>query len=157
MTSPQLTGKHLLTIVLLSTMILSLPALSISANQPVMNAPGDGLSIILMIGDGMGFEHIKLGRWVEVGPDGNLTMDTFPYNWSIATHSLDEAITDSAAAATALATGNKTNNGWVGMTPIDSDLDTILEIAESMGKSTGLISTTRYNHATPAEQLRRDN
>ncbi|MFW9861472.1 MAG: alkaline phosphatase [Candidatus Thorarchaeota archaeon] len=98
----------------------------------------------------MGLEQAKLGRWVEVGPTGNLTMDTLPFNWSVTTHSADSAITDSAAAATAIATGVKTNNGMLGQTPVGTDLNTILDTAESLGKSTGLVSSTSYSHATPA-------
>ena len=140
----------LLFLAILSTVVLSMPVTNVDSSNHAAIADTSGLSIILMIGDGMGFEHVKLGRWVEVGPDGNLTMDMLPYNWSVTTHSADAAITDSAASATAIATGVKTKNGMVGQSPDGSDLTTILEIAEAIGKSSGLISTTIYNHATPA-------
>jgi alkaline phosphatase len=129
---------------------MSSPIASMSSTSHEIASESNGLSIILMVGDGMGLQQVKLGRWVEVGPDGNLTIDTLPYNWSVTTHSADAAITDSAAAATAFATGFKTNNGMVGQSPDGTNLDTILEIAESLGKSTGLVSTTSYSHATPA-------
>ena len=107
-------------------------------------------SIILMIGDGMGFEHIKLGRWVEVGSNDNLTMEQLPWNASVTTNSADSAVTDSAAAATAMATGYKTNNSMLSISPDLVELQTILEIAQSLEKSTGLVSTTHIQHATPA-------
>ncbi|MGD9381943.1 MAG: alkaline phosphatase, partial [Candidatus Thorarchaeota archaeon] len=139
-----------LTIIVLTILVISTPVSDVTSTDHTVSSEANGLSIILLIGDGMGFEHVKLGRWVEVGTDGNLTMDMLPYNWSVTTHSADAAITDSAASATAIATGVKTNNHMVGQSPSGSDLTTILEIAETMGKSTGLISTTSYYHATPA-------
>ncbi|MFW9887505.1 MAG: alkaline phosphatase [Candidatus Thorarchaeota archaeon] len=150
MSLPRTPYPSLLTLAILSTVMLSMPVINVDSSNHAAITDTNGLSIILMIGDGMGLEHVKLGRWVEVGPDGNLTMDTLPYNWSVTTHSADAAITDSAASATAIATGVKTKNGMVGQSPDGSDLTTILEIAEVIGKSSGLISTTIYNHATPA-------
>lgn len=66
------------------------------------------------------------------------------------TFSSDNYITDSAAAGTALATGNKTNNGVIGMDPQGIQVKSILEIAEEHGLSTGLVSTSSITHATPA-------
>lgn len=113
-------------------------------------AQEDGLSIILMIGDGMGYEHVKLGRLVEVGEDSDLVMEQSPLNISVTTHSANANITDSAAAGTAIATGIKTNNGMISVNPSGETLDTILEIAQTLGKSTGLVSTCYIQHATPA-------
>ena len=59
-------------------------------------------------------------------------------------------ITDSAAAGTALATGYKTDNGIVSQTPEGKTLYTVLENARNKGKATGLVTTTRITHATPA-------
>ncbi len=66
------------------------------------------------------------------------------------THSKDNRITDSAAAGTAMATGVKTNNGFVSQTPDEENLETILEAADQAGKSTGLVATSTISHATPA-------
>ncbi|MFX0061660.1 MAG: alkaline phosphatase [Candidatus Hermodarchaeota archaeon] len=109
-----------------------------------------GKNIILMIGDGMGFEHLKLARWVELGKEGHLSMEYLPLWLNVTTFSANNPITDSAAAATAFATGNKTNNGMLGVSPSLNPLETILEIAQSLGKSTGLVTTTEISHATPA-------
>ncbi|MHA2232551.1 MAG: alkaline phosphatase, partial [Candidatus Hodarchaeales archaeon] len=58
-------------------------------------------NIILMIGDGMGFGQVKLGRWVEVGNgSGSLSMEQLPFWLNVTTHSADAEITDSAAGAT---------------------------------------------------------
>ncbi len=109
-----------------------------------------GKSIILMIGDGMGFEQLKLARWVEIGKDDRFSMEKLPFHLNVTTNSSDNLITDSAAAATAMATGNKTNNGMLAISPLLEPLETILEIAHQLGKSTGIITTTALTHATPA-------
>ena len=59
-------------------------------------------------------------------------------------------VTDSAAAGTALATGEKTNNGMIGVTPDGQTLSTILDSAKENGKRTGLVATSTITHATPA-------
>lgn len=64
------------------------------------------------------------------------------------TFSSDEYITDSAAAGTALATSNKTNNGVIGMDTLGIRVTSILEIAEEHGLSTGLVSTSSITHMT---------
>lgn len=68
----------------------------------------------------------------------------------IKTHSADTEVTDSAAAGTAMATGHKTNNGMVGVTPDGEEVDSILDAAEDAKKSTGLVATSTITHATPA-------
>ncbi|ERN54660.1 alkaline phosphatase [Alkalihalophilus marmarensis] len=66
------------------------------------------------------------------------------------TNSADNWVTDSAAAGTAMATGSKTNNGMVSVSPEGEILDTVLEAASDAGKSTGLVATSTITHATPA-------
>ena len=107
-------------------------------------------SIILMIGDGMGFEHLKLARWVERGINNSLPLELLPMQLNVTTRSADNAITDSAAAATAMATGSKTNNGMLSISPSLEILETILEISYDLGKSIGIVTTTAITHATPA-------
>jgi alkaline phosphatase len=110
----------------------------------------DGRSVILMIGDGMGYEHAELASLVEYGVEGSLALQSLPWNASVVTSCLNALITDSAAAGTAMATGNKTNKGILAMTPTGEILQTILEIAQIANKSTGLVTTTFIQHATPA-------
>jgi alkaline phosphatase len=107
-------------------------------------------NIILLIGDGMGIGHITLARLALVGADGQLNMDKFPYVGLVKTHSVNDIVTDSAAAGTALATGQKTNNGMISVTPNGQPIKTVLELAEEQGKATGLITTVSIVHATPA-------
>jgi alkaline phosphatase len=107
-------------------------------------------NIILFIGDGMGNAHRLAARWATVGETGMLSMDDMSINGWTKTGSADNPVTDSAAAATAVSTGAKTNNGVIGM---DADLNivfTILEEARSRGKKVGLVTTTQVTHATPA-------
>lgn len=107
-------------------------------------------NIILIIGDGMGSEHIKAARWKKVGIYGSLHRDELLASGMIKTSSADNLITDSAAAATAMSTGVKTDNGIVGMDPSLNELKTILEEAKEHDKSVGLVSNTQITHATPA-------
>ncbi|MCF3942846.1 alkaline phosphatase [Oceanobacillus alkalisoli] len=66
------------------------------------------------------------------------------------TYSADSDITDSAAAGTAMATGEKTNNGVVGLDTEGNELQTILEASQENGKASGLVATSTITHATPA-------
>lgn len=106
-------------------------------------------NVILFIGDGMGVGQIAAaGMYAGAA----LSFESFPYQGQIATHSASSAITDSAAAATAMATGQKVNNGVIStaLTGDGAELKTVLEYASDMGKSTGLVTTTSITHATPA-------
>ena len=103
-------------------------------------------NVILLIGDGMGPEQIKAG---EIYKGEALTMQGFPYKTTVQTRSASDEITDSAASATALATGKRAINGMVGKDPNYLNLETIVDIASGMGKRTGVISTEELYGATP--------
>jgi alkaline phosphatase len=107
-------------------------------------------NVILFIGDGMGLGPIALARMTAAGPDGKLYMERMPVTGFVRTHSADAFVTDSAAAATALATGMKTNNGMVSVGPDGEKYLTTLEAVQSKGMLTGLIATSSVTHATPA-------
>ena len=102
-------------------------------------------NLILLIGDGMGPNQIMAGSLFR-GED--LCMMGFPYHTKVNTDSLS-GLTDSAAAGTALATGTRTINGYVGKDEYLVDLTTIVDIAASMGKRTGIITTEEIYGATP--------
>ncbi|MGD9396531.1 MAG: alkaline phosphatase, partial [Candidatus Thorarchaeota archaeon] len=151
MTVMTATPKLLMIILLLTSLIIpSIPIIDIQLGDNAILAAEEPLSIILMIGDGMGYEHVELARLVEFGEHGSLFMQDSDWNASVTTHSADAAVTDSAAAATAIATGNKTNNGFVSLSPSLISLETILEFAQSQNKSTGIVATSQLTHATPA-------
>ncbi|MCX7919084.1 MAG: alkaline phosphatase [bacterium] len=107
-------------------------------------------NIILLIGDGMGIGQITLARVALVGADGKLNLDRFPYVGLVKTHAADDIVTDSAASGTALATGQKTDNGKVSVSSDGQPIKTVLELAEEQGKATGLVTTVQIVHATPA-------
>lgn len=108
-------------------------------------------SVILMIGDGMGAEHVKAARWLSVGPTGVLAMDQLEMQdgWA-RTDDMYGFVTDSAAAATAMATGFKTRSGRLGVDGSGQSLVTILELAQADGKAVGLVTSVPLTHATPA-------
>lgn len=107
-------------------------------------------SVILLVGDGMSFNHVSIARDRAVGIGGRLHMERMPITGISRTHSADRPITDSAAAATALTSGVKTNNGRLGQAPDGSAWITILEKAQGKGYRTGLVATSSITHATPA-------
>jgi len=108
--------------------------------------------VIVMIGDGMGFEQVKAASLYAYGREGALAMEQMPHQAEMTTHSANSPVTDSAASGTALATGRKAANGVVSMaTPGDGQpLTTSLEVHGRQGHMTGLISTATITHATPA-------
>jgi len=135
----------------LRCLILFICAISLSAcSHDGNNTIASPDSIILFIGDGMGTEQRKAAQWLSVGMDDTLRMDTLDYTGASITASANSAITDSAAGATAISTGIKTNNGVIGMDSSLNALVTILETARSRGMSTGLVTNTQISHATPA-------
>jgi alkaline phosphatase len=107
-------------------------------------------NVIFLIGDGMGIVQISSSRIKALGANGLLNMEKMPIVGFIKTHSANELVTDSAASGTAMATGFKTNNGMISTSPGGKKLVTILEKFENIGKSTGLVATSRITHATPA-------
>ncbi|NKE34653.1 alkaline phosphatase [Natronococcus sp. JC468] len=112
---------------------------------------GDIENVIVLIGDGMGFDPIEVTSVVH----GDLSLQSMTGVGYTRTNSRSGEVTDSAAAGTALATGHKAYNGQISVRGDEDDDDptallTQLELAQSCGKATGLVSTTRITHATPA-------
>jgi alkaline phosphatase len=99
-----------------------------------------------MIGDGMGVSHVTAARVVA----GDLEMERLPVGGFVTTHAHGSLITDSAASGTAYATGQKTYNGAISVSPSKEPLKTVLEHAEERGMATGLVATCSITHATPA-------
>jgi len=107
-------------------------------------------NLIIMIGDGMGIPQITIARVSSQGADGRLNLDKIKYTGLVTTHSANNLVTDSAAAGTALATGVKTNKGFIAVDPELKPLKSILILAQRLGKKVGLITTARITDATPA-------
>ncbi|MBN2365272.1 MAG: alkaline phosphatase, partial [Calditrichaeota bacterium] len=89
-------------------------------------------------------------RVQKTGAFGELAVDKMPVTGLMKVHSAGRLITDSAAGATAMATGHKTLNGMVGVLPDSTPVPTILEICRDQGLATGLVATSSITHATPA-------
>ncbi|NEY18459.1 alkaline phosphatase [Bacillus ginsengihumi] len=106
-------------------------------------------NVILFVGDGMGAAHRNAIRLATVGLGKELAMNSMPYAGLVHTSSTS-AVTDSAAAATAMASGVKTNNGAIGVDANKKPRKTVLEAAKAAGKSTGLVTTSQITDATPA-------
>ncbi len=105
-------------------------------------------NVIFMIGDGMGPDQLELTKYVT--DTKVLAMEKLDRRPAMMTTRSLDGVTDSSAAATAMATGYKTLNGWVSMLPDGSKPETILERAEAIGKSTGLVTDVSVYDATPA-------
>ena len=105
-------------------------------------------NIIFYIGDGMSSVQRRITEEVH---GKTLAMNTLPIVGVYTTHSENSIVTDSAAAATAMATGYKTDSSVVGMDAWgEIAYETIAEAAKRLGKSVGIVTTTRLTHATPA-------
>ena len=105
-------------------------------------------NVIVLIGDGMGLEQISVG-WVLNG--GRLNMDNFRVTGGSRTYSANKLITDSSAGGTALAIGEKTKNGYIGINADGQPVSSLLHHAQRLGKKTGVVVSCRINDATPAD------
>ncbi|WP_226703476.1 alkaline phosphatase [Microbulbifer elongatus] len=129
-------------------------------------SPRTAKNIILFVGDGMGISTLTAARILEgqlrgeSGEENLLSFEAFPYTALIKTYNTNQQTPDSAGTMTAMMTGVKTRAGMIN---IDSDglradcagtagneLNTFLELMEDQGRSTGIVSTARITHATPA-------
>ncbi len=141
-----------------------------SGALPVVESPKN---VIFFLGDGMGMTTMTAARIYAVGEDGEMTMDTLPETAFVKTFSNDAQVTDSAPSMSAYMTGVKMNNEVISMSAetiarepsLDvngnklvnncgngngAPVQTLLETAKAQGLSTGVVTTTRVTHATPA-------
>ena len=104
-------------------------------------------NIILLIGDGMGAAQIYAGMTAN---GGDIYLENFTHTGFATTFAANRFVTGSAASGTALATGHKTNYGYIGVDTAGNPLMNVRELAQHLGKSTGVVSTSSVTHATPA-------
>ncbi|RNF86183.1 alkaline phosphatase [Lysobacter psychrotolerans] len=123
-------------------------------------------NVILFVGDGMGISTVSAARILEGqlrglnGEENALSFERFPYLSLSKTYSVDGQTADSAPTMSAMMTGIKTNQGVINVTQNARYNDcassrgqgvaTLLEFSEAMGLATGVVSTARITHATPA-------
>lgn len=133
-----------LSLVLVAVLLCTMPALA----EPLVK------SVIMMIGDGMGINHITAARIsLEDGAYSKLNIDTMPYTGFSINFSNNDLVTDSAAAATALATGFRTDNKRLATLPDGTPVKSIMMMAKERGLSTGIVTTVKITDATPAAFL----
>ena len=126
---------------------------TVAARQAIEG--GKAKNVILFLGDGMGDSEITVARNYLEGAGGRLSMDSLPLTGEYTTYSIDKDgsinyVTDSAASGTGWSTGTKTYNGAISVDGQDTDLPTILELAQRAGYTTGDITTAELTDATPA-------
>jgi len=131
-------------------------------------------NIIFIIVDGGGFNHIDAFDYYTNGKKGSQPFEKFPVKLAVTTYPAGGSyepekatedfnyvktglITDSAAAATALATGTKTNNGFIGIDINSQKIGNVIERCEKFGMSTGVVTTVPISHATPASFVAHQN
>src|SRR5262245_10285511 len=125
-------------------------------------------NVILFIGDGMGVSTVTAARILDGqqkgmwGEENELSFEKFPYLAHSKTYQANQQVSDSAPTMTSIVTGSKTNDGFLSIAPSvlgpdfaaaakpENRLRTILEQAEERGMWTGVVTTTRLTHATPA-------
>lgn len=134
-------------ILLITALLLASCAVNIEAVQIPETAPKKPKNIILVIGDGTGLSQISAAQFYKNSPSN---YDRFPVVGLIKTSSSSDVITDSAAGATAFASGIKTFNGAVGVRPDSTTVPTLLEVIAPQKIKAGLIATSSITHATPA-------
>ena len=107
--------------------------------------------VFLFIGDGMSYPQVQATAYF-LGKSKKLPFMEFPSVGMMTTYNSESTITDSASAATAMATGHKTSSGTLGMNENNTvSYPTIAEyLKDSLGYKIGLITTVSLNHATPA-------
>jgi alkaline phosphatase len=124
------------------------------ASSAVVAAPKN---IIYMIGDGMGPAYVSAYRYYSDDKNtAELDNTIFDELWQgIATTYPDDDtyVTDSAAGATALATGVKSYNGAIAVNRQHVPIATMMQLAKRLGKANGIVASSQINHATPASFL----
>ena len=139
---------------------------TVAEASPFISNDGPAKNVILFVGDGMGISTVTAARILEgqrrgeTGEENQLAFETLPHVAFSKTYSTDGQVSDSAATITAMVSGVKTQLAVLGVdervrrgdhTSVDaSHVLTILEEAEDRGLATGVVSTARLTHATPA-------
>ena len=107
--------------------------------------------VFLFIGDGMSVpQRMTAEEFSRKSGAGSLAMNAMPFNAMTRTCSADSLVTDSAAAATAIACGTKTKNHYSGVDPEGKPLFSSAAAAKKAGVKVGIVTTVTITHATPA-------
>ncbi|HWP21908.1 MAG TPA: alkaline phosphatase [Candidatus Cryosericum sp.] len=128
------------------------PAASPEATPTVSPVPVPQLKyIFLFIGDGMSTPQIQAASEALAAENRPpLSFVSFPVCGYAHTNNVENEVTDSAAAATAISSGVKTTNGYLGLDPSGNRLTSIAELLRDAGRKIGILTTVSLDHATPA-------
>jgi alkaline phosphatase len=160
--------------VVVVSMVVALGAGAVSAAPAEAKARAPK-NVIVMISDGWGSNQIDAASYYASGAPRAQAYAAFPFRMAMSTYELEKpadncsplgydpdrawsdfnyvkspCATDSASAATAMSTGVKTFNGYIGMDRNGAPQRHIMQEAEAMGKSTGVVTSVEISHATPA-------
>ena len=135
-------------------------------NPILKNSASKAKNVILFVGDGMGVSTVSAARILQGQIAGNsgeenlLSFEHFPFSGFSKTYNVNQQTPDSAGTMTAMMTGIKTDAGVLSLderanrgdcnSAQGRDLVSILELAKQAGKATGVVTTARITHATPA-------
>lgn len=148
---------------LITALIFCGSVVSAAMTEPTKN-------VIIMISDGMGYNHSEAASLYASGRKNSQVYADFPVRLAMSTYALDgsyvseqtwssfesvtQGATDSAAAATAMASGQKTHRGTIGMVPGEDGtlqpVENLVERVEKLGKASGVLTSVPFAHATPA-------
>lgn len=107
-------------------------------------------NVILMIGDGMGVGQVSATSAILHGPAGGLAVESAPITGLVRTYAGNDLATDSAAAATAMATGFKAPKTAISILADGRSPQTLMEALKAVGIRTGVVTTSGLADATPA-------
>lgn len=110
-------------------------------------------NVVLILGDGMGLGHLSVVSNLLFGPAGGLALESAPVVGLVRTWAANDLVTGSAASASAISTGLKTERRVVSMQPDGSTPPSLFEVAAASGLATGLVTTSGLVDATPAAFL----
>ncbi|WP_395373492.1 alkaline phosphatase [Marinicella sp. W31] len=139
---------------------------AIQHNASYIPNTGNAKNVILFIGDGMGVSTVTAARILDgqkkgmSGEENQLSFEKFPHLALSKVYNTNQQTPDSAGTMTAMVAGVKTKAGVIGVEPQvlrrncasskGNEIISYLELAEATGMSTGVVSTARLTHATPA-------
>lgn len=158
--------KQIVATALIGTALISsfIPSTAF-AEENKADKKGKAKNVIVMISDGMGYNQVAAADYYQYGKSGSQIYEKFPVRSGMSTYSVgsydplsawknfnyvNSKPTDSAAAATAMSTGEKTYDAAIGVDINGKPLKHVSEYFEEQGKSTGVVTSVEFSHATPA-------
>jgi alkaline phosphatase len=159
-------GRRRTAALLVALAFIATAALAIADDARAKVGKPHAKNVIVMISDGMGYNHMIAGDYFQYGATGSQQYQRFPVRTAMSTYSVlgsydplqawglfdyvKSGATDSASAATAMSTGVKIKDNVIGIDVDGKPLYHVAQRAEALKKSTGVVTTVQWSHATPA-------